>query len=92
MPANHVISEASPSLIDQPNGDIEGAVRNGGYSYPIPSFQLESHFNDEPRKLRVAVIGAGLAGVTAGVLLPVKVSSIELVIYEKNNDVVCSPA
>jgi cation diffusion facilitator CzcD-associated flavoprotein CzcO len=33
------------------------------------------------------VIGAGLSGITAGVLLPVKVPGINLVIFEKNADV-----
>jgi cation diffusion facilitator CzcD-associated flavoprotein CzcO len=38
---------------------------------------------------QVAVIGAGLAGVTAGALLPAKVPGIQLTILEKNSDVVC---
>ncbi|OCK76331.1 FAD/NAD(P)-binding domain-containing protein [Lepidopterella palustris CBS 459.81] len=62
-------------------------VRVKYYSYPTSSFRLENRFIDEPRKLKVAVIGAGMAGVTAGVLLPVKVPSIDLVIYEKNDDI-----
>jgi hypothetical protein len=37
----------------------------------------------------VAVIGAGIAGITAGVLLPRKVPGIQLTIFDKNNDVVC---
>jgi cation diffusion facilitator CzcD-associated flavoprotein CzcO len=36
---------------------------------------------------KVAVVGAGLSGITAGVLLPVKVPGIKLVIFEKNADV-----
>jgi protoporphyrinogen oxidase len=40
------------------------------------------------RELKVAVVGAGLAGITAGVLLPAKVPGIKLTIFEKNNDVV----
>lgn len=39
--------------------------------------------------LQVAVIGAGLAGVLAGILLPVKVPGLKLTIIEKNADVVC---
>lgn len=57
-------------------------------SYPKSTLQLENRWIDEPRRLRVAVIGAGLAGVLAGILLPVKVPSIELTIYEKNEDIV----
>jgi L-2-hydroxyglutarate oxidase LhgO len=35
------------------------------------------------------VIGAGLAGITAGALLPAKVPGIQLTIFEKNPEVVC---
>lgn len=37
---------------------------------------------------KVCIIGAGLAGITAGVLLPAKVPGIELEILEKNSEVV----
>lgn len=40
---------------------------------------------------KVGVIGAGLTGITAGILLPVKVPGIQLKIYEKNKDVVSNP-
>ena len=50
-------------------------------------FVLEDRLLDEPRKLRVAIIGAGLAGITAGILLPIKVPGIELTIFVKNSDV-----
>lgn len=58
--------------------------------YPQSSLQLENHSIDQVRNLRVAVIGAGLAGITAGVLLPAKVPGIDLRIYEKNSEVVSS--
>jgi len=35
----------------------------------------------------VAVIGAGLSGITAGILLPAKVPGIKLQIFDKNPDV-----
>lgn len=40
------------------------------------------------------MIGAGISGITAGVLLPAKVPGIDLTIYEKNSDVVrfCHPS
>lgn len=49
---------------------------------------LEDRFVDEPRKLRVTVIGGGLAGILAGILLPRKVPGIELEILEKNSALV----
>lgn len=58
--------------------------------YPQSTLQLENHPIDQVRKLRVAVIGAGLAGITAGALLPAKVPGIKLRIYDKNSDVVSS--
>ncbi|CZR53736.1 related to monooxigenase [Phialocephala subalpina] len=52
-----------------------------------PEFELEDHPVDAVRSLKVAVIGAGISGITAGVLLPAKVPGIELTIFEKNKDV-----
>lgn len=61
------------------------------HKYVLPEISLVDRHVDEPRKLRVAVIGAGLSGVIAGVLLPIKVPGIELTIFEKNADVVSEP-
>ncbi|GJC99481.1 4-hydroxyacetophenone monooxygenase [Colletotrichum higginsianum] len=52
--------------------------------FPI---KLVERYIDEPRELRVAVVGAGLSGVLAGILLPAKVPGIKLTVYEKNADV-----
>lgn len=71
--------------------DFQGVIQNveGIHpSYPRTSFRLQDRFIDEPRKLKVVVIGAGIAGITAGILLPVKVPNIDLHILEKNEDVV----
>lgn len=54
-----------------------------------PEFELEEHPIDEVRPIKVGVIGAGLAGVTAGALLPAKLPGLDLRIYDKNADVVC---
>ncbi|RJE20918.1 Flavin-binding monooxygenase [Aspergillus sclerotialis] len=52
-----------------------------------PSFELEEHPIDEVRPIKVGVIGAGLAGVTAGILLPAKLPGLDLRIWDKNTDV-----
>ena len=63
-------------------------------SYPQPyanaqtKLPLIDRYIDEPRQLRVAVIGGGLSGILAGVLLPEKVPGIQLTIYDKNYDFV----
>ncbi|KAL7623941.1 hypothetical protein AAE478_005498 [Parahypoxylon ruwenzoriense] len=67
-------TEAAESLLKQPKTS----------SYPTPTLSLEPRYIDEPRELRVVVIGAGLSGVTAGILLPAKVPNIKLTIFEKN--------
>lgn len=56
-----------------------------------PRFELEEHPVDQVRDIKVGVIGAGLSGVIAGVLLPAKVPGLDLRIYDKNPDVVCCP-
>lgn len=69
---------------------IEAQV-NGSGSRPgqsLTAFSLDESTIDDVRPLRVAVIGAGLSGVLAGVLLPAKVPNIQLTIFEKNNEVV----
>ncbi|KAI0412944.1 4-hydroxyacetophenone monooxygenase [Xylaria grammica] len=55
--------------------------------YPKAKFELEDRYIDEPRSLKVVIIGAGLTGITAGALLPRKVPGIRLTIFEKNADV-----
>ncbi|KAI4713964.1 hypothetical protein J4E89_001413 [Alternaria sp. Ai002NY15] len=57
-------------------------------SYPVSKLQLSpTQYIDHVRSLRVAVIGAGLAGINAGILLPAKVPGIDLTIFEKNDDI-----
>ncbi|KAK4641391.1 hypothetical protein QC761_502310 [Podospora bellae-mahoneyi] len=55
-------------------------------TYPKSRISLVDRFIDQPRALKVAVIGGGLAGITAGILLPAKVPNIQLTIFEKNDD------
>ena len=54
-----------------------------------PAFEIEEHPIDQVRPIKVGVIGAGLAGVNAGILLPAKLPGLDLRIYDKNADVVC---
>lgn len=54
----------------------------------FPPLELEDHPIDDVRRLRVVVVGAGVSGITAAVLLPAKVPKVDLVIYERNSDVV----
>ena len=64
------------------------ASETASFTYPRPAFDLLERHIDEPRELRVAVIGGGLSGITAGILLPAKVPGIQLTIFEKNHDFV----
>ncbi|KAI5863384.1 FAD/NAD(P)-binding domain-containing protein [Durotheca rogersii] len=74
VPVVQNAAEAAKSLLEEPEYD----------SYPLPSISLEKRYTDEPRELRVVVVGAGLSGVLAGILLPPKVPGIKLTIFEKN--------
>ncbi|KAK7926503.1 hypothetical protein PG985_003501 [Apiospora marii] len=85
----------SPTL-DTTATQAASTVNGNATKYPEPhphqtprfrELELEQRYIDEPRKLRVVVVGAGLAGVIAGTLLPAKVPNIELTIFEKNADV-----
>ena len=39
---------------------------------------------DEPRKIRIIVVGAGASGIIAGIRIRQRLPEAELVIYEKN--------
>jgi hypothetical protein len=54
----------------------------------FPYLELEDHPIDEYPSIKVIVVGAGPAGITAGALLTHKVPGLEIVIYERYNDVV----
>jgi len=57
--------------------------------YPVSNFQIDpNRYIDKVREIKVAIIGAGLAGISAGIILPAKVPGIKLTIFEKNSDVV----
>ena len=53
-----------------------------------PPLELEEHPIDDRPPIRVVVVGAGISGIVAGILLPAKVPNIELIIYERNSDIV----
>ncbi|CZR60612.1 related to monooxigenase [Phialocephala subalpina] len=48
---------------------------------------LEEHPIDAAPRIKVIVVGAGIAGINAAILLPVKVPGIDLVIYERESDI-----
>ncbi|KAL4782878.1 hypothetical protein BJX76DRAFT_368795 [Aspergillus varians] len=60
----------------------ERAIRNKTQ----PAFQIEEHPIDQVRPIKVGIIGAGLSGISAGVLLPAKLPGLDLRIYDKNAD------
>ncbi|KAK7221611.1 hypothetical protein V2G26_009614 [Clonostachys chloroleuca] len=48
---------------------------------------LEEHPIDQAPSLKVIVVGAGIAGINAAILLPAKVPGLELTIYEREADI-----
>lgn len=59
----------------------------GSYSQarvpPIPG----DHPIDDWRPIKCICVGVGMSGITVGAMLPKSVSNLELVLYEKNEDV-----
>ncbi|KAL2876602.1 hypothetical protein SGCOL_008180 [Colletotrichum sp. CLE4] len=51
-----------------------------------PHYLIEEHPIDEHQTVRAIVVGAGISGITAGILLPAKVPNLDLVVYERNKD------
>jgi hypothetical protein len=64
-------------------------IKSNGAS-PKTQFELEEHPVDQVRSIKVGIIGAGLSGITAGILLPAKLPGLDLRIWDKNADVVGS--
>ena len=95
-PASHVVVPVPDPVsvaVETPatNGTESILAQKKPFSYDDPENEFVSlvdRFIDEPRPLRVAVVGGGLSGVLAGILLPAKVPGIQLTIYEKNADFV----
>lgn len=69
-----------------PESEPQGETISEAF-YPYPTdFELGNHPIDHYRELKVAVIGGGLSGITAGILLPKKVPNVKLTILEKNSE------
>jgi hypothetical protein len=66
--------------------DIPGLHTNGTTNEACfkSSFRLNDAPVDNPRPLKVVVIGAGYSGIYCGIRIPERLRNVELVIYEKN--------
>ncbi len=88
LPNGITPGQKGPEVLILPADDPATPGNTVHPSYPASNLELPDHHIDEVRSLRVAVIGAGLSGILAGILLPAKVPNIQLTILEKNTDVV----
>ena len=59
-----------------------------GFSHAWHGLELEEHPIDSPKSLKAIVVGAGISGINAAILLPVKVPGLELLVFERDSDVV----
>lgn len=84
MTINDATKLEPPARLEDPKHCVSTAPLNTVW----PPLKLEEHPIDEFPTIRVIVVGAGISGITAGVLLPAKVPNIDLVIYERQNDLV----
>lgn len=57
---------------------------------PFSTFQIDDRPLDEIRPIKVLVVGGGISGILAAILLPIKVPGLELRILERNSDLVRS--
>lgn len=93
-----IINDGPEQVAHAQTAELEAQVRSTklraqtkitGSVYDKSHRELVDRHVDQPRPLKVAVIGGGLSGILTGVLLPHKVPGIDLTIYEKNKDFVC---
>lgn len=54
----------------------------------LPAYPIDEPAGPARPPLSVGIVGAGMAGVLAAILLPAKVPGVEVQVYEKNGDVV----
>lgn len=62
----------------------------GSIDYNVAEFAhplISERSLDEPRRLKVIYIGAGVSGIDAAIQFPKHVPNIDLTVYEKNEDV-----
>ncbi|KAF5345212.1 hypothetical protein D9758_009659 [Tetrapyrgos nigripes] len=72
-----------PPADDAP-GLVNDAQVNGATSSTSTAFKAGDFISDEPRPMKVVVIGAGFSGITAGIRLLQRVRNLDLTIYEAN--------
>lgn len=91
VPQSTYIAQTTESL-KGPSVTIESTLEEikSNATSPKPQFELEEHPVDQVRPIKVGIIGAGLSGITAGILLPAKLPGLDLRIWDKNADVVGS--
>ena len=63
-------------------GSLRTVVPSEEYRHPL----ITERPVDEPKPLRVVYIGAGISGICAAILFPRFAPNLDLVIYEKNQD------
>ncbi|KAL4993871.1 hypothetical protein BDV10DRAFT_189562 [Aspergillus recurvatus] len=87
-PAAHSSSPAKPPTVAaRPVSDNGSGIHATLLRTINPPFILEEHSVDERLPIKAIVVGAGITGVTAGVLLPVKVPELSLAIYGRHSDI-----
>ncbi|VDC03361.1 unnamed protein product [Peniophora sp. CBMAI 1063] len=70
------------------NGHSNGyANGHAGPDTPDPDFKLGNFSLDENRPIKVVCIGAGYAGIVAGIRFRQRIPNVDLTIYEKENGV-----
>ncbi len=55
---------------------------------PLHPLTIEEHAIDDVPSIKAILVGSGITGITAAILLPRKVPGLELTIYERNPEVV----
>lgn len=82
-------SPLNPTRLDSSGPPATATHNTSNNHVQKPTFELEDRPIDRVRPIKVGIIGAGIAGITAGILLPAKLPGLDLRIYDKNPEVVC---
>jgi cation diffusion facilitator CzcD-associated flavoprotein CzcO len=66
---------------------IQERVKTKDMSSSTRSFQCEDHSIDEPRPIRVVIIGAGPCGLVCAIRLKQRIKNVSICVYDQNADV-----
>lgn len=89
--ANDVLNQETTKLSNGHTVNVNGVQpsSNGTSATPSPTtgYKLLQRSIDDPRPMKIVVIGAGFSGIIAAIRIPQRVRNVELTVYDKESGI-----